>query len=727
MAGKRAPKAKASPKRKPQAGGKRAAHAKVEPEPAPPSPPFTLHERRPPSLKRSLPALANDQKRPDLRRRCSRRDLDEAADRAVQRRLGHMPSSTWEGLRNKDGHGIRDVVKHEISKHKDSKGRLSTKFWVQVFDEFSLAESLADRLAAPPEGEKVDENLLEALSVLHHENPACRRTTPLERFLDYCPELNRTSLFGLLKSVMESPTLPRGSAMKCQVAVLKYMVRTNAHAKHDDYFQVMRPLLDGSLQWSWEDLSARGVSQGAFLAGHSKLLAMFVDAADVDAIQKAGERVESVATAVKRVVESSSTGRSVFKSAWLAASRALFREEINERLTNLEHNDFLEAEVVSFKQLMVDGAAGLQQIGHKVYRRTEGTVQYLGQSVAVTFESANDEWEFRLAARAKTLAYNSNKLEPLPWESMLLPPGTLDGVPEFSKLPESLLCDAVAARGAALQFLDEKGATTLHQMIAVINSKAEALRALDRTFECEIGFLNFGAEPMLKTRVYELVLKCLPSEGKAMTIQQSMARINELKASAVVRAANPSLQGEVEGILSMLGDLAMGIAPNDKSIDSFSHFYKTVLKRAESFYTLTDGDMDESGPSSAELATLHGREALLAQFRRVGEKSRVGIRLNFEELQPLKTFGWVLGGDEKAQVHQWLAKAAAQHGVSESESSSSSSAGFAIVKASVSLFSDMDTRGGRQEGSPPADDKVATKRAEQRAAMMKFFVARTGV
>ena len=72
------------------------------------------------------------------------------------------------------------------------------------------------------------------LSVLHNENPANRRTFPLQRILDYCPELNRTSVDGLLRSTMESPTLPRTSAFRCQIAVLKYMNRAGAHTKHPD-------------------------------------------------------------------------------------------------------------------------------------------------------------------------------------------------------------------------------------------------------------------------------------------------------------------------------------------------------------------------------------------------------------------------------------------------------------------------------------------------------------
>jgi len=113
------------------------------------------------------------------RRRCRRRDSDEIADRSVQGRLGHMPAGIWEGLRNAKGQSIRDVVKQEIGSKRQCKGRLSSKFWTGVFEDFGLSDSLAEQLAAPEGDEPEDEDLVQALAVLHHENPASRRTSQL--------------------------------------------------------------------------------------------------------------------------------------------------------------------------------------------------------------------------------------------------------------------------------------------------------------------------------------------------------------------------------------------------------------------------------------------------------------------------------------------------------------------------------------------------------------------
>ena len=83
-------------------------------------------------------------------------------------------------------------------------------------------------------------------------------------------------------------------------------------------------------------------------------------------------------------------------------------------------------------------------------------MEFLGQAVHVPLESANDEWEFRLSARAKTLALNSGSLESLAWEALLFSPGKLSDTPAFARVPDSLLSGAKAARSAAAQFIREK-------------------------------------------------------------------------------------------------------------------------------------------------------------------------------------------------------------------------------------------------------------------------------
>ncbi len=59
----------------------------------------------------------------------------------------------------------------------------------------------------------------------HHENPALRTTSPIERFLEAVPTLNKRSLFGVLKLSVECPTLTRTAAIRVQMAICKFLAR----------------------------------------------------------------------------------------------------------------------------------------------------------------------------------------------------------------------------------------------------------------------------------------------------------------------------------------------------------------------------------------------------------------------------------------------------------------------------------------------------------------------
>ena len=164
---------------------------------------------------------------PSKRRQPNRRDTDEMVDRNVTKKLSHIPECVW---RNKIGKTtnlkIVDFVKREAKPIWAEGGRVSTKVWMKVFREFDLAESAADSLEDPPEDLPVAKDLVMALSAACTGNPAGTPSAPLERYLETCPALNRAEMFGLFGACMKSPAMPRNVAIKCQVAILRYIART---------------------------------------------------------------------------------------------------------------------------------------------------------------------------------------------------------------------------------------------------------------------------------------------------------------------------------------------------------------------------------------------------------------------------------------------------------------------------------------------------------------------
>lgn len=160
------------------------------------------------------------------RRQVARRHTDEQVERAMQGKLAHIPPAVLEGKTNSKGLTIREYVSQAFKQASGKQGRLGSKFWCQVNEEFGLTQALADGLADPPSDQQLDPELVDMIHLCHHENPAARRTVALERYLEYCKPMNRLSLYGLLRASQESPTMTKASARKCQIAILQYFART---------------------------------------------------------------------------------------------------------------------------------------------------------------------------------------------------------------------------------------------------------------------------------------------------------------------------------------------------------------------------------------------------------------------------------------------------------------------------------------------------------------------
>ena len=104
---------------------------------------------------------------PSKKKGLQRRNSDEQVQRAINGRFALVPVSIWESKRDDSGRSIRDVVRQALKETKGDKnnGRLSTKFWASINEQFGLSESLASSLPQPSLDQEVDDQLLQVLQV----------------------------------------------------------------------------------------------------------------------------------------------------------------------------------------------------------------------------------------------------------------------------------------------------------------------------------------------------------------------------------------------------------------------------------------------------------------------------------------------------------------------------------------------------------------------------------
>lgn len=163
-------------------------------------------------------------------RRLQRRSTEDQVDRAIETTfLKKVPKEVLEGRRNEKGQSIREVLEQELRNKRKNGGRLSSRFKAGLHTDFQLNQSAAELLpeADPPvEQEDMDKELLDRLGLIHHENPATRKTEPFLQYISVCGELTYAELVLTLRAIQEGPLVTRKSATKLAMAVLCYIART---------------------------------------------------------------------------------------------------------------------------------------------------------------------------------------------------------------------------------------------------------------------------------------------------------------------------------------------------------------------------------------------------------------------------------------------------------------------------------------------------------------------
>lgn len=170
---------------------------------------------------------SGDDRTPNRKRtQLGRRDTDQQVERAMVEKLDHVPKSILSARRSKDGKTIREYIAVEIKRRRPNGGKVGCRCWTNLYQAFDLHESVAESLAEPTDESVPSAELLDVLAAAHHDNPVKACVTPLERFLDHSDSLGETATYGLLWAVQVAPTLPLHSAMKAQLAVLRFWART---------------------------------------------------------------------------------------------------------------------------------------------------------------------------------------------------------------------------------------------------------------------------------------------------------------------------------------------------------------------------------------------------------------------------------------------------------------------------------------------------------------------
>ena len=142
----------------------------------------------------------------------------------------HWKKEVIGGIVAEDGSTPQGDVEDEVRRTSGSSENLKPSFWTNWRKKFGLDLNKNPEIvsvAADSEDEQIDEDILEAVAILHSPNPALRRVVALEKALGMAGELNRKTMVFIIKASATGANEKVTSEQHEQIvwALLKYFGR----------------------------------------------------------------------------------------------------------------------------------------------------------------------------------------------------------------------------------------------------------------------------------------------------------------------------------------------------------------------------------------------------------------------------------------------------------------------------------------------------------------------
>jgi hypothetical protein len=226
---------------------------------------------------------------------------------------------------------------------------------------------------------------------------------------------------------------------------------------------------------------------------------------------------------------------------------------------------------------------------------------------------------------------------------------------------------------------------------------------------------------MAKDQLHHAVLDALPSDTVKKTHSESLLALHKIKMSDLAYVTGASVTSELEGVISMVASLEEGVGLTAKEIANFGPFYKSVVARLPHFYRMAP---KADGTDKRDLS---GRAAIRELLVDVRLQIQDGDNAPLKVLMPLRTYNWVLEGQEIDEVNAWIQSALRVHAAAAipfcalkdsclddapaAGSASSSSTALAVMSVATPAIKTVKKK----------EEVVKTKSGATKNDLMKFF------
>ena len=142
---------------------------------------------------------------------------------------------------------------------------------------------------------------------------------------------------------------------------------------------------------------------------------------DVDkalAIDNAVQSKKEPSTSLVSSIVQSTVGSELFQPEAVKAEFKMFLATIDEKVHDLEYHEYEESEVAAFKACMSKHSEHMTE-DYKDYDEGTTTLKFLHANIQYSCTCLNDQWEWRMVARATSIGVSNGQLPRLPWETLL--------------------------------------------------------------------------------------------------------------------------------------------------------------------------------------------------------------------------------------------------------------------------------------------------------------------
>ncbi len=124
---------------------------------------------------------------PSRQKKLSRRDSNDAADRALKGKHCHISAERLDAIVDKNGVSLVEAVRGELKKMKSTEQYVKTAFWIQLQQRYDLeGVTVFDGLEEPDQAETVSKELWDCLQQARCSNPIHQDADVLPTFFEIC-------------------------------------------------------------------------------------------------------------------------------------------------------------------------------------------------------------------------------------------------------------------------------------------------------------------------------------------------------------------------------------------------------------------------------------------------------------------------------------------------------------------------------------------------------------